>query len=249
MGHGLPVKAFWSEKYGEEEALRREGQRISKMMETRDKWSPELKEKVYYHNKGKPGSTKGCILRELYLSKYGEEEGSSRYSADMLKRGRGGFKQGALNPQFGKPPRLGSGNGWSGHYKGWYFRSIYELSFMIHYIEALGISWRSAETASDGIGYTTHEGKPSTYFADFVLNGELLAEIKPFNLIGSIAVRLKAAAATAWCEVRGLSYKIFTEKDFQLLSSEELKGLHDSAYIRFIDRYEKRYAEKYGGSS
>ena len=39
------------------------------------------------------------------------------------------------NPQYGKPANYDSGAGWSGWYKNWYFRSIYELSFMINYIE------------------------------------------------------------------------------------------------------------------
>jgi hypothetical protein len=35
---------------------------------------------------------------------------------------------------YGKPSPQGSGNGWSGWYKGKYFRSIMELSFIVEYL-------------------------------------------------------------------------------------------------------------------
>jgi len=47
---------------------------------------------------------------------------------------------------YGKPAPIGSGNGWSGWYKGWYFRSLLELSFMINVIERFKMSWQNAET-------------------------------------------------------------------------------------------------------
>jgi hypothetical protein len=35
--------------------------------------------------------------------------------------------------------------GWSGWYKGWYFRSLHELSYMINIIERFKFNWKSAE--------------------------------------------------------------------------------------------------------
>ena len=52
---------------------------------------------------------------------------------------------GEKNAQYGKPAYGGSGNGWSGWYKEWYFRSIMELSFMINYIEKNNLKWKTAE--------------------------------------------------------------------------------------------------------
>jgi hypothetical protein len=52
---------------------------------------------------------------------------------------------GEKNFWFGKPSPVGSGNGWSGWYKGWYFRSLLELSFMIKVIERFKFSWKSAD--------------------------------------------------------------------------------------------------------
>ena len=39
---------------------------------------------------------------------------------------------GEQNPMFGKQTPTGAGNGWSGWYKDWYFRSLGELSYVVN---------------------------------------------------------------------------------------------------------------------
>ena len=82
---------------------------------------------------------------------------------------------------YGKPSPQGSGNGWSGWYKGWYFRSLLELSYMILVIERFNISWSNGEKIK--ITYKNFSGINRNYFPDFLLNNKYIIEIKPKNYI------------------------------------------------------------------
>ena len=143
---------------------------------------------------------------------------------------------------YGKPSPQGSGNGWSGWYKGWFFRSIHELSYMINVIEKNGWKWESGEQKKFSIPYVDWEGKPRTYFADFVIDGKLLVECKPKRLHKSVAVQSKQKGAIEFCQKNGLTYQIECPI---LLSTDEMKSLHDSKKITLLDRYEVKYIERY----
>lgn len=242
MGHGRSIQSIWEEKYGKDEADRRQQLSILRLKASQAAWDEETKKRVYKHNVGKPSPIRGKKLLDVYIAKYGEGEGQKRFANMIAKHPK--FGKGEDNPQWGKPANQGSGNGWSGWYRGWYFRSLLELSFMINYIEAQDIHFVTAETKQYRIPYMLN-GVARNYFADFVLEDSILAEVKPLSLLSSAIVMSKAKAATEWCNSHRLSYRIFTEKDFDILSSDQLKELRAAGYIKFIHRYEEKYKQKY----
>jgi hypothetical protein len=68
-------------------------------------------------------------LAKTYEELYGKEK------ANKMKNNLSILNSGSKNKMYGKPSPQGSGNGWSGWYKGWYFRSLIELSYMVNVIE------------------------------------------------------------------------------------------------------------------
>ena len=145
---------------------------------------------------------------------------------------------------YGKPSPQGSGNGWSGWYKGWFFRSLLELSYMINVIEKNGWKWENAESKKYKISYMVDD-KERNYFCDFLIEDKTLTEIKPKNIRQSKQVLLKEEAAKKWCEEHNLLYKIVCDDEFNKLTFEEIKNLYNKGFIKFIDRYENKYKERY----
>lgn len=150
-------------------------------------------------------------------------------------------KPGELNPMYGKPSPKGSGNGWSGWYKGWYFRSLHELSYMINVIERFSFSWKNAETADLTIPYFDFEGEKKTYVADFLIGEKYLVEIKPKKLHGSQLVKKKKQAAIKFCSNKNLTYKLTYPP--KLLTYDEIKLLVDNGVIELLDRYKEKYKQ------
>ena len=74
-------------------------------------------EKNGMYGKHIPSEKKGKTFIELY----GEER------AALLKDKISKNSSGKNNPMYGKPSPPGSGNGWSGYYNNYYFRSLLEL--------------------------------------------------------------------------------------------------------------------------
>lgn len=85
---------------------------------------------------------------------------------------------GKNNPMYGKPAPNGSGNGWKGWYKGLFFRSLLELSFLI---ENKDKQVESAEKNKFKISYQDYDGKLRSYFPDFRI-AQSLFECKPKTL-------------------------------------------------------------------
>jgi hypothetical protein len=177
---------------------------------------------------------------ECWLLRYGKEEADKRLNRFRCKQSFN--NRGKKNSMFGKPSPVGSGNGWSGWYKNWYFRSILELSYLIHNIEVQGQRWQSGEQSSLGIRYKNHKGIERTYFADFLVEGKYLVECKPRRLFKSLEVKSKARAAKKFCQKQGLHYILIEPTR---LSREEIVSLFRSGKIKFLPRYEKKFKEKY----
>lgn len=152
---------------------------------------------------------------------------------------------GEKNAQYGKPAYGGSGNGWSGWYKEWYFRSIMELSFMINYIEKNNLKWKTAEHKQYAIPYIHYNGHIRNYFADFLIEDKLLVEVKPHKLSNTPLVTLKKEAAEVWCKSQGLKYKMFTNKEFEILKKEDIIKKYTSKEIVWLPRYQQKFEEMY----
>ena len=154
-------------------------------------------------------------------------------------------RKGILNAQYGKPAYNGSGNGWSGWYKSWYFRSLMELSFMVNYIEKNKLLWENAEVEEYAIPYVYYNGLLRHYFADFIINKNQLIEVKPFKLINTPLVKIKANAALTWCKNKNMIYTIMSYKDFEPLSRLQIKNLVDNGILKWLPRYEEKYKKEY----
>lgn len=169
---------------------------------------------------------------------YGEEQ------SNLRKKNLSKKYSGKKNPMYGKPTPKKAGNGICGWYKNWYFRSLLELSFMINFIERKKINWCSAENKKYRIEYKKYDNSDRTYFADFVLEGKILAEIKPKRLINTPLIQLKAIAAHAFCKNKGLEYKIFTENDFEKLSKNKIYDLYKKNEIKLLKKSHEEYIIK-----
>jgi len=172
---------------------------------------------------------KGKTFEEIY----GKEK------AKNIKNKISLASKGERNPMFGKPSPQGSGNGWSGWYKNWYFRSLLELSFMINVIERFNFEWRSAETAIYKINYEDWNGTKRTYHPDFILSEKYLIEIKPKHLWNSETVKRKIAAANIFCNSKNLKFKITSCT--KLLTHNEIEQLIKEKQIKFIKRYQIKW--------
>lgn len=214
-----------------------------KMIENKDYSvykTEEFKEKMSKLSSGKNNSMYGKSVYDIWVKKYGVEIANNKLKELKLKQSKN--SSGKNNPMFGKPSPIGSGNGWSGWYKGWYFRSIKELSYMIYVIERNGIEWVTAESNNFKIKYLDYKNQERTYTADFILNGKYLIEIKPKKLWKSDLVTRKQESAIRFCDDNNLIYKL---RDVPSLTFEEIKKLYLMNIIIFTERYNKKFIEKY----
>lgn len=174
-------------------------------------------------------SQKGKTFEEIY----GNEKATEIKAKISLKT------SGENNPMYGKPSPEGSGNGWSGWYNEWFFRSLKELSYMINVIERFNLSWQSAETSKYKIKYVDWEDTERTYHPDFLIEGKYLVEIKPKKLWNSDNVIRKKKAAIEFCKNKNLKYKL--TESAKTLTFNDLKILVNTKKIKFIKRYKEKF--------
>lgn len=100
--------------------------------------------------------------------------------------------------------------------KNFYYESSYELIRMKQ-LDELNIPW----TKSHGIKieYLDEDGKLRYHIPDFLVNGNIIEEVKPFKLITSSFARnnIKLVAAKKYCDAHNFFYKIITEKELGIL--------------------------------
>ena len=178
-------------------------------------------------------------LYDIWLEKYGQEEANRRL--EVFKKKQSENNTGEKNSMFGKPAPQGSGNGWSGWYKGWFFRSLRELSYMINVLEAERLSWKTPDK-NFKIPYVDYAGQNRTYFPDFIVDGNRLVEIKPTKLHKSPKVLAKRKAAEEFCLSKNMIYELI---DPIILSEEKIKQLYVSGQIKFLPKYDEKFKEKY----
>jgi len=168
-----------------------------------------------------------------YEERYGKEK------SDKIKKKISNKTFGENNPMFGKPSPKGSGNGWSGWYNDIFFRSILELSYLKYLIDN-EINFESAEKSKYAIEYNNGSIKRK-YFPDFYLiDDDILIEVKPSKLINTEQNKQKFKEAK-----KRDNFLILTENEIEILSDEEIKKLTINKNIKWIKRYEKKYKEKY----
>ena len=170
-------------------------------------------------NKGNENGRFNKTLLEVMINKYGDVDGKFKF--DVWKKNMlatAGFKCGINNPQYGKPSKINSVISYSGWYKNLYFRSSYELAFIIEYERKMGILPESAETKNIKIPYVI-SGKTHNYIPDFYCSiNNRVFEIKPYKYIHSTTNILKHNAALNYFKKSGISYVVFTEKELKIIN-------------------------------
>jgi hypothetical protein len=234
-GHNTGEKNAWYGKHHTE--ISKQKIRDNK---TYDYVTDEFRQKMSKMNSGVNGSMYGKKVFPILVQKYGEVKANEIWN---IKREKARIRMlSDLNPQRGKPPHQGSGNGWKGWYKGWFFRSIRELSYMINVIEYQNLVWRTAETNDLQIPYIGYNNTNRIYRADFLINEKILVEVKPKQLHNTCIVNLKKHAAIEYCKTRNLEYEII---DPPLLTTDQLIILYKDNKIQFMDKYEQKFKKRF----
>jgi hypothetical protein len=182
--------------------------------------------------KGNDNPLFGKTLEEIV----GEEK------ANKMKSKKSKMYSGSGNPMYGKPAPQGSGNGWSGWYNHWFFRSILELSYMIKVIERYNMDWETGEDRKHTITYTDKDGIVRNYHPDFIINNKYVVEIKPNKLMKTLKVMEKVNAGNEYCSKNNMIYKI---TNVPALTTTQFRELVDTNKVKLTNRYNKKYNEEY----
>lgn len=221
------------------------------------KHSKEFRENLSKQKKGKPNTSNtkfttervsgknsymyGKSLHILMIEKYGKEEADIRFQ--LMKDKQSANNSGKGNPMYGKVTR--AGNGYKGWYKGWFFRSLRELSY-VYNLDQEGKKWISAESMDFYIEYKDYKNSDRTYVPDFLVEDKYLVEIKPIKLHTSKNVTDKKTAAELFCLDKPYTYMI---TDCDILSTEILEKLHTQNTIKFTEKDEVRFMAYLSGHS
>jgi hypothetical protein len=200
----------------------------------------EFRDKMSSLNQGKNNPMYGKSIYDVWVKKYGEEIANEKLGDFKQKISKS--NKGKNNPMYGKPAPEKSGNGWSGWYNGWYFRSLMELTYMVKIIDRYNLSWESGELDKFKIEYVDVEGEKKNYFPDFVINNKYIVEIKPKSLINTDKVSKKTQYAKKFCEDKNMIYKITSPP---IMKTSELVDLYINSKINFTEKYEKIFKKDY----
>lgn len=241
---GRSLYSVWEEKYGKEEAIRRLKEYGNNRKGKKLNLTPTGKKNRSHI--GKDNGNYGKKMKDVFFNAWQKEgltleECENRYKETCKKHSLAGDK----NPMYGKQSPVGSGNGWSGWYQDYYFRSLLELSYLKYLIDN-NIKFETGENKKHSVKYfDTYKKQEATYFPDFYLiDSNQIIEIKPKNL-------LKAQKNIDKYKAAKKKYKknfiILTEENINKLSDIQIKEMYDNKIIRFIERYDKKFKEKYNG--
>lgn len=200
----------------------------------------KIKKSIGLKSAGENNPMYGKSFYDIWIKKYGKEEADLRLISFKKKISKS--SSGKNNPMYGKPSPIGSGNGWSGWYKGYFFRSLKELSFIVLYVERFNLKCVTLENKKFSIPYINYNDSIKNYYADFLINDKYIIEIKPKKLWNSKLVTLKKEAAIHYCKNNNLIYKLI---DPILITNEEILKLYKIGYLKWIDRYDKIFKTKY----
>lgn len=180
------------------------------------------------------GVDTSCDLKAKWTREFGEEESKRR---EQRRRDKiSNSLKGEKNPMFGRPSPMGSGVGFKGWYRGWFFRSLRELSFVLQ-LESENRTWKSAECNELRIRYVHPLGQIRTYCADFLIDGNILVECKPVRLQNSPVVLAKQKAAEEFCMRQNWVYLLVDPK---LISYEKLDELVSNGNVLLTQKTKEK---------
>lgn len=194
------------------------------------------KEQIERFIRAKFSRKNGDGFYKTWKQRFGESAATDKIKKHKEKMSKA--TKGTNNPMFGKPSPQGSGNGWKGWYKGFYFRSLRELSYLLD-LDDSNIPWSSGEAHKFDVPYINYDGTQRTYRPDFFVNNEKLVEIKPKRLQKTPNIMAKTAAAIEKCKEWGLKYEITDYK----IQAEKIKKALDVGLVKFARDYEKRFLD------
>lgn len=247
--YGRSLKDKWIENYGEEEANKKQNEWKEKLIKNGskksnydcwlEKYGKEEADRLLKEQKDKQSlKRKGRTNHQFWTEKYGLEEADRRAAIEKERRSKS--SSGENNPMYGKPSPSGSGNGWSGHYKGVQFRSILELSYLKFLIDN-DIKFDNGEKKKYRVEYEFN-GKKS-YGMDFYLfESNQYIEIKPKKLLNTKINKAKFRAARLKL---GEKFKILTEDDIETISLYLMYEFYINKSLIFDKRYEIKFLEYY----
>lgn len=187
--------------------------------------------------KGRSGERNNMYGKSIYsvwLEKYGKEIADKKQLEFNEKQSIA--QRGEKNKMYGKIPGIGAGNGISGWYKDWYFRSLHELTYMIHVIERFNLHWKSAESREFAVKYVNENGTQRNYFCDFIINDKYIIEIKPKALRKTKENLLKFEAAKK--QFVDLKFKVVSV--LKNITGEQLKNLINKGDVKLLDRWKNK---------
>ncbi len=194
----------------------------------------DFKQKISKVTKGENNPMFGKSVYDVWVEKYGLEVANKKLID--LKEKQSLLSRGEKNPMFGKPSPKNSGNGICGWYKGWFFRSLLELSYMVFVIERFNLSWESGEIEKYKIKYNI-DGVNKNYFPDFVINEKYVIECKPKKLWKININEVKFKFAKDFCDKNNLIFKI---KDITKLKKPELLNLISNGDVVLTNKWKDK---------
>jgi hypothetical protein len=175
---------------------------------------------------------KGKNLEEIF----GESKAAS------IREKLSNSRKGSLNPAYGKIYKY-SGRSVKGYYKGKFFRSLLELSFMIH-LENQNISLDSVRYECFSIPWIDDKGSSRSYKIDFFIPEEnTVVEVKQSFALSDRENILKWKAASDFLSLSGIQFKVVTETDIQKIKFIDAQSNPD---VSLDERSFKSFRRKSG---
>lgn len=225
------LKLAWQKRYGDEWEVRWNAWRKKMSEVTSGDKNPMHGRHDHVHGLKRFAQEKsGKTLEEVH----GEEV------AGRLRVRRSESAQGSNNPAYGKIYANG-GKSVKGHYKGMFFRSLLEYSFMKH-LERRGLSLKSDVDYECFVVPYTLDDRQRTYRIDFFVRPENVAyEVKPAYVLRKPGLQqAKWDAARTFLGQRGIKFEVVTERDFEKVTFETARQDPDVAWKEETLKYFKK---------
>ena len=194
----------------------------------------EFRKKISKVTSGENNPMFGKSVYDVWFIKFGKEIADKKLIE--YKKKQSNNSSGEKNPMYGKPSPKNSGNGICGWYRGWFFRSLLELSYMIQVIERFKLNWDNGECDKYKIRYI-QDGVTKNYFPDFIINEKYVVECKPKQLWSTTKNVLKFESAKKYCEENNYIFKL---RDIPKLKKPELLLLIDSGLVELTNKWKDK---------